>query len=144
MACIHHRLRLPRWPHPRCHPVAVRVSTANKIKGSRFERELEDYLNACGLHARRLPRAGNKDIGDVSVTVGDWVIVIEAKNVKTVTMAEFLRQAFVESDNYEEKYGVATVPVVVTKTRQKGVGEARVTLTVDTLLDMLRLTGALR
>lgn len=120
------------------------MSAANKAKGSRWERELEDYLNACALHARRLPRAGNKDIGDVSVTVGDFVIVIEAKNVKAANMADFLRQADVESDHYEEKYGVPTVPVVITKTRQKGAGEGRVTMTVDTLLDLLRLAGAVK
>jgi Holliday junction resolvase len=120
------------------------VSASNKAKGSRWERELEDYLNACGVHARRLPRAGAKDIGDVSITVGDFVIVVEAKNVKTADMADFLRQADVESDHYEAKYGVPTVPVVVTKTRQKGAGEGRVTMTVDTLLDLLRLAGAVR
>jgi hypothetical protein len=32
--------------------------------------------------------------------------------------------------------------VVVTKTRQKGIGEARVTMTLDTLLDLLRLVEA--
>lgn len=120
------------------------MSAQNKAKGSRWERELEDYLNGCGMYARRLPRAGYKDIGDVSVTVGDFVIVIEAKNVKAANMADFLRQADVESDHYEEKYGVPTVPVVITKTRQKGAGEGRVTMTVDTLLDLLRLAGAVK
>lgn len=116
----------------------------NKAKGSRWESDIEQYLNDCGLHARRLPRAGAKDIGDVSVTVGDFVIVIEAKNVRNPggQMAEFLRQADVESDNYEAKYGVPTVPVVAVKTRQKGTGEGRVTMTVDTLLDLLRLAKA--
>jgi len=117
------------------------MSAANKAKGSRWERELEDYLNAAGMHARRLPRAGSKDIGDVSITVGDFVIVVEAKNVKAANMADFLRQADVESDHYEDKYGVPTVPVVVTKTRQKGAGEGRVTMTLDTLIDLLRLGG---
>lgn len=117
------------------------MSAANKAKGSKWERDIEDYLNSCGLHARRLPRAGAKDIGDVSVTVKDFVIVVEAKNVKAANMADFLRQADVESDNYEAKYGIPTVPVVITKTRQKGTGEGRVTMTVDTLLDLLRLVG---
>ena len=120
------------------------MSAANKAKGSRWERDIEDYLNGCGLYARRLPRAGSKDIGDVSITIGDFVIVVEAKNVKVANMADFLRQADVESDHYEQKYGIPTVPVVITKTRQKGAGEGRVTMTVDTLLDLLRLAGALR
>lgn len=117
------------------------MSAANKAKGSRWEIDLENYLNQSGLHARRLPRAGAKDIGDLSVTIKDFVLVIEAKNVKSVDMAEFLRQADVESDNYEAKYGVPTVPIVAVKTRQKGVGEGRITMTIDTLLDLLRLGG---
>ena len=117
------------------------MSMYNKVKGTRFETELENYLNEAGVTARRLPRAGTKDIGDVSVTIKDFVIVIEAKNVKKQEMGEFLRQALVESDNYELKYGTPTVPVVVTKTRGKKAGDARVTMTLDTLLDLLRLGG---
>lgn len=115
------------------------MSSANKRKGTLFETELENYLNEAGVTARRLPRAGTKDIGDVSITIKDFVIVIEAKNVKKQDMAEFLRQADIESCNHELKYGMPTVPVVVTKTRQKGTGEARVTMTLDTLLDLMRL-----
>ena len=121
--------------------MGLSVSMYNKVKGTRFETELENYLNESGVTARRLPRAGTKDIGDVSITIKDFVIVIEAKNVKKQEMGEFLRQALVESDNYEDKYGIATVPVVVTKTRGKKAGEARVTMTLDTLLDLLRLGG---
>ena len=117
------------------------MSTYNKVKGTKFESDLENYLNESGVTARRLPRAGSKDIGDVSITLPKFTIVIEAKNVKKQDMAEFLRQADIESSNYESKYGMPTVPVVVTKTRQKGTGEARVTMTLDTLLDLMRLGG---
>lgn len=115
------------------------MSTYNKVKGTKFETDLENYLNESGVKGRRLPRAGSKDIGDVSLTLKDFTIVIEAKNVKKQDMAEWLRQADVESCNYELKYGVPTIPVVATKTRQKGIGEARVTMNLDTLLDLLRL-----
>ena len=117
------------------------MSAANKAKGSKWEIDLENYFNNVGLHARRLPRAGSKDIGDVSVTVKDFTLVIEAKNVKSVDMAEFLRQALIESENYEVKYGVPTVPIVIVKARQKNVAEGRVTMTVETLVDLLRLGG---
>lgn len=114
------------------------MSSANKRKGSLFEADLESYLNESGLKARRLPRSGSKDIGDVAVELAQSVLVIEAKNVKKPDMAQFLREAAVEADHYEEKYGVATLGVVVSKTRQKGIGDARVTLTVDTLVELLR------
>ena len=113
----------------------------NKVKGTRFEVELENHINEAGMKARRLPRAGTKDIGDVSIIFNTFAIIIEAKNVKKQDMAQFLKEADIESDNYENKYGTATVPVVITKTRGKKAGEARVTMTLDTLLDLLRLGG---
>lgn len=118
------------------------MSAANKAKGSRFESDIEQHLNSNGLRARRLPRSGAKDIGDVAVELKKLTLVLEAKNVKTPQMADFLRQASVEADNYEAKYDVATLGVVVCKTRQKGTGEARVTLTLDALIDLLHWTGA--
>lgn len=113
------------------------MSAANKRKGTQFENDIEGHM--AHLKARRLPRAGSKDIGDVAVPLKKFTLVIEAKNVKNAAgqMAEFLRQAEVEAHNYEAKYDVATLPVVVTKTRQKGIGEARVTLTLDAFMDLL-------
>lgn len=118
------------------------MSAANKAKGSRWEIDLESFFNDSGLRARRLPRAGVNDIGDVSIELKSGrVLVVEAKNVKAANMSEFLRQASVEADNYEVKYNQPTIPVVITKTRQKGTVDGRVTLTVGTLLDLLREEG---
>lgn len=118
------------------------MSAANKAKGSLFERQLEDYLNGVGVRARRLPRAGSKDIGDVAVELRtDRVLVVEAKNRKTQAMSEWLAEADVEADNYEVKYQKVTYPMVVTKTRQKGIGEARVTMTLDVLVNLLKWEG---
>jgi Holliday junction resolvase len=118
------------------------VSAASKAKGSLFERQVEEYLNESGMHARRLPRAGNKDIGDVALELRTKrVLVLEAKNRKSADMAEWLREAAIEADNYEVKYAAVTYPVVVTKTRQKGAGEARVTMTLDTLINLLKWEG---
>ena len=118
------------------------MSAANKAKGSLFESQVEEYLNTSGMKARRLPRAGAKDIGDVALELkSGLVIVCELKNVKAVNMADFLRQADVEANNYESKYDKATVGVVVVKARQRSIGEARVTLTLDRLCDLLNWTG---
>jgi Holliday junction resolvase len=114
------------------------LSSQNKRKGSLFESQLEDHLNGQGAKARRLPRAGSKDIGDVAVTLRTGrVIVIEAKNVKLVAMADFLRQAEQEALNYANKYDCDTYGVVVVKARGQSVGKARVTLTVDELMNLL-------
>lgn len=117
------------------------MSSANKAKGTRWETDLENYFNDNGLRARRLPRAGVNDIGDVAIELPhNIVIVAEAKNVKKLEMAEFLRQASIEADNYTGKYkDTATVGVVITKTRQRGTGEGRVTLTVDDFIELVSL-----
>jgi Holliday junction resolvase len=118
------------------------MSAANKAKGSRFEALIEEFLNSIGIKARRLPRAGSNDIGDVAVEFGNGhVVVIEAKNTKTTQMAQYLREADVEAVNYDKKYNTVTYPVVVTKTRQKGVGDARVTMTMDTFTNLLKWEG---
>lgn len=96
-------------------------------------------MNQSGLKARRLPRAGAKDIGDVAVELRNGhVLVLELKNVKAVNMADFLRQAEVEAGNYAAKYDAVTYGLVAVKTRQKHIRETRITLTVETLLDFLR------
>lgn len=118
------------------------MSAANKAKGSRFESLLEEFLNSIGVKARRLPRAGVHDIGDVAVEFGNGhVVVIEAKNTKTTLMAQYLREAEVEAGNYDKKYNTTTYPVVVTKTRQKGAADARVTMTLDTFTNLLKWEG---
>lgn len=116
------------------------MSTANKRKGSQWERDVEDHLNTQGLKARRLPRAGSKDIGDVCVVGANFDIVIETKNVKDAwsQMKGFLREADVESCNYDLKYDRNTIPVVMTKTRQSGTGEGRVVMTIDTFINLLK------
>ena len=118
------------------------MSSYSKAKGSAFERDIENYINEVGVKARRLPRSGSKDIGDVAIELrSNRVLVVEAKNRKTPDMKTWLREAEDEARHYEDKYNTETYPVVVTKTRQKGVGEARVTMTVDTLINLLKWEG---
>ena len=115
---------------------------SNRI-GSLWERDLEEHLNASGLKARRLPRAGTKDIGDIAIDGKEFDIVVEAKNVRSAwdNMKQYLREADVEGCNYELRYKKATVGVVATKTRQSGAGEGRIVLTVDQFINLLRWGG---
>lgn len=115
------------------------MSTYNKVKGSKFETDVENYGNENGLRCRRLPRSGAKDIGDAAIELNTGIVVLlEAKNVKTPDMAGWLREAAVESVNYENKYGTPAIPAVVQKARGKGIGDARVTLTFDDLINLLK------
>lgn len=116
------------------------MSAAGKRKGSQWERDCEEHLNQSGLKARRMPRAGAKDMGDVVIEGSDFDIVIECKNVRNAwgQMKEFIRQADIEACNYELKYDRPSLGVVATKTRQSGTGEGRITMTVDQFVSLLR------
>lgn len=114
------------------------MSSYNKAKGSKFETDIENYTNENGLKCRRLPRAGAKDIGDAAIELRNGhVIVIEAKNTAAVNMAQYLREAEVEAEHYDQKYNKTTYGVVVHKTRGKSIGKARVTMELDTLINLL-------
>jgi hypothetical protein len=115
------------------------VSTYNKVKGSRWESDLEEYYNQEGLKARRLPRAGNKDIGDVAIELTNGhVIVVEAKNVRANKVAEWLSEADVEAENYTAKYDCPTYGVVVRKTPGKNAAGGVIMMTQETLINLLR------
>lgn len=77
-------------------------------KGTSWETALVNWFKAQGLHAARLPLAGNKDIGDV--TVEPWGISLEAKNCRAITLAQWCAEADVETQN-------AGRPVVVVAKR---------------------------
>jgi len=118
------------------------MSAANKRKGSLWESALEDFYNSEGLKARRLPRAGAKDIGDVAIEFPHVVIVVEAKDVKAHAYQEWLRQAEVEAEHYANKYKTDSIGVVARKNRNHGVGSGHVTMTNETFVSLLRMIGA--
>lgn len=125
------------------------MSAANKAKGTRYESELADYLQSQGVRAKRLPRTGVKDIGDVAFPVrrhvmGDAVVVVEAKNRGTLNWPTFIAESEVEAQNYEGKYPAEgpALPVVVAKRRGKGVHQSYVCMPLDTFIDLLREVGA--
>ena len=124
------------------------MSAANKAKGTRFESEVADYLQGQGIDARRLPRAGVKDIGDVAFglrkTVPTVSVVLEAKNRQGMDLPTWIAESETEAANYQEKYPASgeAVPVVVHKRRGKGVHQSYVTMSLDTFVDLLRQVGA--
>lgn len=124
------------------------MSAANKAKGTRFESELADYLQGQGIQAKRLPRTGAKDIGDVAFPVGTYddpaIIVVEAKNRRAMDLPTWISESETEAQNYYDKYPASgvTLPIVVHKRRGKGVHQSYVTMSLDTLVDLLRQVGA--
>jgi len=128
------------------------MSAANKAKGTKFESAVVEYLQGQGYNAKRLPRAGVKDIGDVGLTLvtdqggvgGDtFTFVIEAKDRAQLDWPTFLEEATVEASNYEERHPKDgwTVPVVVAKRRRQGIHRSYVMFELDTFVDLLKGLG---
>ena len=137
------------------------LSAANKAKGTKFETAVVDYLQGQGYNAKRLPRMGVKDIGDVGLTLlatriqksdgsgmthveqDTFTLVIEAKDRAQLDWPTFLEEAEVEATNYEEKHPKDgwTVPVVVAKRRRQGIHRSYVMFELDTFVDLLKGLG---
>lgn len=128
------------------------MSAANKAKGTRFESEVAEYLQAQGIDARRQPRTGVKDIGDIAFPINLHNfhpdsrllnVIVEAKNRASLDLPTFIAESEVEARNWEEKFPNAgpAIPVVVAKRRGKGVHQSYVVMSLDTLIDFIRQAG---
>lgn len=83
------------------------VMSASRRKGTSWESAIVAYLQHRGwLFAERRALNGNKDRGDVAGIPG---VVIEAKSVKTITLAAFVDEATVEAVNDGADLGVAWI-----------------------------------
>jgi hypothetical protein len=119
-----------------------KTSRANKRKGADFEAALVEWFRSIGYISSRLARRGSKDEGDVAIDLGDYVIVIEAKNVKTMALSEWLTESQTEAGNYAEARGLdpaRVIPLVVVKRRMKGVDKSYAVTELDTLLRLIGL-----
>jgi hypothetical protein len=74
------------------------VANPARDKGTKWETAVVAYLVSCGLSARRKAQAGNKDTGDIEVPSVPGV-VIEAKNCKGQTLAQWVDEAVTEAQN---------------------------------------------
>ena len=99
------------------------MSNPSKAKGSLFERQVVEFLNANGfpLAERRVTR-GAKDAGDISGVPG-WVF--ELKATRTIDLAGAVDEARVEAGNAKAQWFAAIV-----KRRGKGIGDAYVVTTL--------------
>lgn len=81
--------------------------SAARAKGTRWESAIVTYLNEQGfVMAERRALAGALDKGDITGIPG---VVIEAKNTKTIPLAQFLDEAHAEARNANADVGVAWI-----------------------------------
>ena len=113
------------------------MSAYHRTKGSTFERLTADYL-AANLDDRidRRVKTGAADKGDIGgVRVNGQRIAIECKNVATMALPQWTREARQEAAN-----DGAAVGVVVHKRRGSAkAGEQWVSMTLEDLVALLKL-----
>jgi hypothetical protein len=78
----------------------------SKMKGTRFESELCQYLNARGLPCERRALTGTQDKGDIA-GIPAWVI--EAKNQNSSNWAEWMDETERERRNDHADFGLLIV-----------------------------------
>lgn len=120
--------------------------------GKRYQNDLMKYLrDDRGLDAERLVLTGAEDEGDVLLRLPNKVnkfayehaderFVIEAKREKGFSLADWIKQAQIEANNYGLHRGLNFDPhfVVVHHARGKGIGQSYVTTTLDEWLRQIR------
>lgn len=84
------------------------MSNPSGRKGTYWETRLTNWLRTHGWpHAERRARAGICDKGDLT---GLGSVVVECKNTKKITLAQFLDEAEVERQHAGAMFGVVCVP----------------------------------
>jgi len=111
------------------------VTSPAKAKGSQWERDVAKYFNESGfLNVERRYGAGNTvDKGDINGMRG---MVIECKNLKTITLSTIVDEALHEQENAKADYGVSII-----KRRNRGVDQAYVVLTLKQFIELLHETS---
>lgn len=110
-----------------------------KQKGTSWETAIVNYLKDVGIQARRTPLTGALDTGDIEL-VEHPNIIIEAKNVKKMSLAAWVEQGETEATNAE----VAIGPVWHKKAGVSSPGDGYVTMSgaaFTWILDLLQEHG---
>lgn len=82
------------------------MSNPSKQKGTTWERQCATYMEPVWPSVERAPLWGVNDKGDL-VNTGEFTV--ECKNVKSITLAQFVHEANVESRNAGTEFGVAFI-----------------------------------
>lgn len=115
----------------------------SNAKGTRFETDVMKYLRERGYDVERLRLTSHEDEGDLCVRAPFTKIgrlILEAKNVKRMSLAGWVQEAEVEALNYADHRGLDYDDVhwaVVHKKHGKGVAKSYVTLPLDEFLRLL-------
>ncbi len=106
--------------------------SAAKAKGTMAETAIVRYLNERGVLCVRNPPQGVKDKGDVNLLT--LPVIIEVKNHRTMSLAEWLDEAQAEKVNASAEIGI----VAHKRLRQGNPAAWYATLTMEDLVTLLK------
>ena len=115
------------------------MSSPQKIKGSKYERDVRDYLNSFGFDTERTRAGWADDRGDIHGIVGQDgdMFVIECKNQKSMDLSGWCKELLNEVTNASGAAGA----VVHKKRGTSLVAEHYATMPVHMLIYILRKAG---
>lgn len=115
----------------------------NKKKGAKYEQDLAEYFTrALDLLVERRRLMGNEDRGDLAGMPG---MVVEAKNVKTLNINGWMREAEVERANDAAHTGRYTLAAVIRRTPGKPeVQDSVVLLDMATFTELYRAWAGIK
>jgi Holliday junction resolvase len=112
------------------------VTTPEKAKGSQWERDVAKVFNEMGYpHVERRYGAGNTvDKGDLNGFA--HAIVIECKNLKSITLSTIMDETARERANAKADIGLAVI-----KRRNKPARQAYAVVTLEEMIYLLKQAG---
>ena len=112
------------------------MTTPEKARGSQWERDVAKVFNEMGYpQVERRYGAGNTiDKGDLNGFA--HAIVIECKNVKSITLASIMDETAVERKNAKADLGIAVI-----KRRNKAPRLAYAVVTLEEMVILLKAAG---
>ena len=106
------------------------MGNPSKQKGSRFEREVADFLAANGHpHVERMASRGSADRGDLTGIPG-WML--ECKAERQIDLAGYMREVAVQQFHARARWGAAIV-----KARGKNVAQAYVVMPLEQFAQLI-------
>lgn len=115
------------------------MSNPNKQRGTSWETVVVNFLNECGLNAKRTGSAA-ADMGDIHA--GEWTV--EAKAEKTIDLPGYLRQladAVERRQAWEDAYAFKSA--VVVKNRRHSVKDGYAVMALENFRALMVYVNAL-
>lgn len=114
------------------------MTNVNKIKGDRWERDVQDYAQAHGFPWAERTRAGYaRDHGDIHLDPVTRAVILQAKNHAAMRLGEWLAGLADQVDAAGAQHGALVV-------KRRGVGDAGrsyAVMELSALLGLLRAAG---